>query len=488
MAHSLRSSSFALVTTTVIVLGAAATPAFAQPMPPAMPSVTPKPKPYPDVPEAVIQELLGGHNCFALGVEELKHSLRKHPELPSAHVIVYQLLMQRNQPTAARFELEVAIQTAPDDPDPYIILGNIALKERRIAEATMDFDKAKRLLQKYTNKARKRAVEQQMMSGIAQLAEARGDWKEAEVRLRELLKLAPEDFAVYYRLAHSLFAQGKPRAVVAAYDTLFDAKASERYRTRQVLFWPEIVMATYYDEFEGPQSQNTEVWFRAATRVTDHDLPTRHVVFIWAWENGKIALAKEQAEAAVRIEAADNALPEKDRKYSRSSVGRMLRGLIALWEKDWRTAEKYFQTVVLEDPNGLVARNNLALALVEQDDPAKKQRALDYAKANFREKNSTSEALWTLGWVYFRRNEFEPAGFALDQAVTAANDDVTNADAATYLAHVLFQQDKKWQAKKTLDNVLKAGRPFCMRPEAEKLYEKVKDAKSPEETPAARTR
>ena len=31
------------------------------------------------------------------------------------------------------------------------------------------------------------------MSGIAQAAESRGDWKDAEGHLRDLLKLAPED-------------------------------------------------------------------------------------------------------------------------------------------------------------------------------------------------------------------------------------------------------------------------------------------------------
>ena len=96
-------------------------------------------------------------------------------------------------------------------------------------------------------------------------------------------------------------------------------------------------------------------------------------------ENGKIAFAKEQAEAALRIEAADADLA-RDRKYSGSNVGHMLRGLVALWEKDWPEAENDFQKVIVDDPNDFAARNNLALALVEQDDPAKKKKALAYAE------------------------------------------------------------------------------------------------------------
>ena len=87
-----------------------------------------------------------------------------------------------NQPNLARYQLEEAIKTTPSDPEPYVILGNIALQERRIAEATMDFDKAKQLLATYTNDERKAAMEQQTMSGIAQVAESREDWKEAEAQ------------------------------------------------------------------------------------------------------------------------------------------------------------------------------------------------------------------------------------------------------------------------------------------------------------------
>ena len=41
-------------------------------------------------------------------------------------------------------------------------------------------------------------------------------------------------------------------------------------------------------------------------------------------------------------------------------------------------------------------------------------------KANYRDnKNKSPDALSTLGWVYFRRDEFDQAGLALDQAVKA---------------------------------------------------------------------
>ncbi len=241
-------------------------------------------------------------------------------------------------------------------------------------------------------------------------------------------------------------------------------------------------MAQYYFQF-GRGSGHSETWFKGALTMAADDLLTRQAVAIWALESGRIAYAKEQTEAALRIEAAD------PKKYSDSNVGHTLRGLVALWENDWPDAENNFQKVIDKSPKDFVARNNLALALVEQDDPAKKQRGLDYAEANLRDNKDNRNALVTLGWAHFRRGDFEVAGVDIEQAIWAAYWNLDN-DTATYWAHILHQRGQDWEAKATLESSLppKDYGPFCMRPEALKLYEKVKDAKKPEGAPAAKTR
>ena len=91
-----------------------------------------------------------------------------------------------------------------------------------------------------------------------------------------------------------------------------------------------------------------------------------------------------------------------------------------------------------------------------------------------------------MGWVYYRRGEFDLAELALEQAVKATQDNVMNLDSATYLAHVAYHQGEKLQAKEILEIILKGDRPFAMRPEAKQLYEKVKDAKKPEDAQPAK--
>ena len=57
-----------------------------------------------------------------------------------------------NQPNLARLQLDEAVQSNPSDPEPYMILGEIALQDRRLSEATIDFDKARQLLATYDRK------------------------------------------------------------------------------------------------------------------------------------------------------------------------------------------------------------------------------------------------------------------------------------------------------------------------------------------------
>ncbi len=97
---------------------------------------------------------------------------------------------------------------------------------------------------------------------------------------------------------------------------------------------------------------------------------------------------------------------------------------------------------------------------------------------NYRENDKSPDALSTLGWVYFKRGEWDQAGLALDQAIKAAGG-INNPDTATYAAYILHHRERDWEAKQLLEGLVKSNRPFSMRPEAQKLYDAVKDARNP---------
>lgn len=235
--------------------------------------------------------------------------------------------------------------------------------------------------------------------------------------------------------------------------------------------------------------------FNFALKNSPDDLNLRAVVTVWALENGEMDLAKKQAAEALRIEEADKRLPAARQRYPNSNAGRMLNGFVDIWDKKFDKAQEYFQAVFIEAPNDFAVKNNLALALVEQDEQRKKDRALELAYANYQNNKDNSNALdaaSTLSWVYFKLEKFDLASAAMDAVLRATNGNVSNPDTATYLANILFHNDNghngmKYKAKLILDQILnKSGKPFSMKPEATKLYELVKDEKAPESsTPTA---
>jgi tetratricopeptide (TPR) repeat protein len=420
-----------------------------------------------------LQEILQNDRPFSMRPEAMKlyEEVRDaKPDAKRVKALTDQLRVEKG-PSAAGLQFDKAVRANPGEPAPYVILGKFALRDRRLSEATMDFEKAKQLLAGYTSPQGKEAAKQTMewdtQSGIARVAESREDWREAEPRLRDLLKVDPENLYTYQRLARALFQQGK---VNEAYDMLKKGKqqdiaSAKKNKTREQFLTPEAIMAQYYDQYD-PTSGNAEVMFKRAIEAAPGNLPTRQVFAVWALEKGRLALAKEQAEAILKI---DNG----------SNVGRELRGLVALREKDWPTAERYFQEVRLESPTDFVARNNIALALVEQNDPAKRQQALDYALANYGDSKykANPKVLSTLGWVYFRTGQFDLAGTTLEQAVKATGGNLAeDPDLVTYWAHFLRHRQRDREAYAFLQAILKDGRPFFMRPEAQKLRDEIEES------------
>ena len=157
----------------------------------------------------------------------------------------------------------------------------------------------------------------------------------------------------------------------------------------------------------------------------------------------------------------------------------MLRGLVALWEKDWTEAENYFQEVILEAPNDFVARNNIALALVEQDDPAKKQRALAYAEANYRDNKQQSRRLVDLGLGLLPPQRVRSGPIGPRPGHQGGRRQLTIPIRLPIVAYILYHQDQKWQAKDNPGEHPEERPAVLDEAGGQELYEKVKDAKKP---------
>ena len=156
----------------------------------------------------------------------------------------------------------------------------------------------------------------------------------------------------------------------------------------------------------------------------------------------------------------------------KSTDAKFLRGLIALCQKDYTAGELFFESILQKSPNDFAASNNLALALVGQDDEAKSRRALEYAEANVQKLPKSSNAASTYGWVLYKLGRLDDAEKALR---TAASLGKVSVDTAYFTARLEVDRGHKAEAKQLLESALKEAKGLSMfRQEAEELLEQLK--------------
>ena len=196
--------------------------------------------------------------------------------------------------------------------------------------------------------------------------------------------------ALMQRLARALFQQKKPQE---ALDTLKQAASVD-----SEMVTPEAVLGRMYDQ--AGDAANAKKWMEAALKASPKDFKTHMIVGQWDLEMGDVQAAKAEAAAALQIDP-------------KAVDAQILRGVIALFEKDYSAAEAYFEQAHTQAPRNFAASNNLALALIEQNDDAKKKRALDYAVNNVQQFPRLSEAYSTYGWIQFKLGKIDEAEKAL---------------------------------------------------------------------------
>lgn len=442
--------SLRLAVLTGILAGCLAVPAWAQPVTGNPASTTPATPPPPEIKEvkdaiAAFQKL-----DFDGALKALKTAVSKNADLPPAQVLMAQLFAQANQAQGVRTSLERAIIEEPTDPEAIVILADFALRESRVTEAGLLYAEAGRMMPGFTKgPKRKEVLEPRVSSGLAAVAEARGDWPLAQKHLEATLKLAPKDAMIMQRIARAMFQQ---KSANDALQMLRQAYGADKTN----VLTPEATLATFYEQYG--DHKNAQKWMGKALVAAPKDLKTLLVAGQWCLETNQIEEAQTHASNAMQADPA-------------SLEAKVLRGVVALFLKDYKGAETYFEAAHLQSPSAFPASNNLALALCEQpNDKMKLQRAVEYATTNARQYPKAAEAASTYGWVLYKAGQLDQAEQALRQAAQSGN---ISSDTAYYLAQVSFDRGRKDDAKQLLQAALKNERPFSKRQEAEALLKKL---------------
>lgn len=379
----------------------------------------------------------------------LKEAVKKNTDLPPAQVIMAQLFSQYNIQLGVRNALEQAVIDAPNDPEPYLIMGDLALRDRRLTEARMLYQKADELIGNFNSSAkRKDLMQPRILSGLASIDEAQENWGAVQKRLEMWIRLDPRNTGALQRLARAMFQQKNVEGSLQ--------KLKEAAKLDAEILTPEAMLGKFYED--AGDRANAKKWMDAALVASPKDLKTHLIVGQWALETEQLKEAELQAAAALQIDA-------------KSLEAKILRGVIALFQKDYAAAERYFEQAHLQAPRNFAATNNLALVLAEQKDEAKKKKALEYAQNNVQQNPRLAEAASTYGWVLYKMGRLDDAEKAFQAAVSGGS---VAPDTAYYIACLSYDRGREAQAKQWLDIALKSTGPFAMRQEAKALMDKLK--------------
>ena len=383
----------------------------------------------------------------------LERAKSNNAKLPPPGVMMATLWLSVNQLLPARAELEDAAVKFPGDPEPYLMLGDLAFQDRRVTDAAVLFEKATSLTAGFTENAkRKRDFDIRCHAGNAAVAESRKQWDAAQKHLQGWLELDPDTASAHQRMGIVLFQLGKEQESLAQF--------REARKLDEKAVQPELALARLYDEAK--KRDVAKRLIEAAIKAAPSDPGVLLAASQWYLGQSDLETAKTTAESALKIDP-------------KSLEGKIVRGAIARVARDYKTAEKYFNDAHLQSPGNFSASNSLALVLVESDDEAARQRATEMAEANvamYRD-NSPQQvnALTTLAWVYYKRGRREDAEKILEQI---SRNNALTTDGAYYVSKLLADRGEKDRARKILDEVLANEPMFATRPDALDLLAKLK--------------
>ena len=356
---------------------------------------------------------------------------------------------------AVRGALEMATDETPDDPEAYLLLGGISLRQGHLTAAELLLQAAKAKLDAYDiNKERKNLMQAAWLRSAISLAEIRGRWNVMLEMLTVTGKQDGETPTLLRQQGVALFQLKRESEALAMF-----AKADSLAGTLpdpDAGLPAEAAMAQLY-QLRGDRD-NAQKYLAEALRKYPQ---SRDVVVL----SVQARISEDHLEDARTL--AEKLLTENP---DWQPAQRLL-ATVALYLGDYAEAERLYQVLILDSPSDEQAANGLALAQSEQEDPQKLQRALDYVRENVRRNQNESDYWATLGWVLYNADQFEAAEQALRQASATGR---VNAATAYYQARLALRAGETADAIRLLEAAIATPVPFAKRRDAVRLLDVLK--------------
>lgn len=404
--------------------------------------------------EAGIKEALASFNNadFVGSLELLKKLYAAHPNLAPPRIIAAQWFAQANLGEPVRVSLEQATAETPEDPEAYLLLGEILLRQRFLTAAELLFETGKVKLDAYQlNAERKKNLISSYYRNAISLAETRNRWEPMLELTDEALKHDGEKALLFRQKGVALFQLNRYDEAFAAFQ-----EADLHVKEDDIGLPAEAAMSQLY-QLHGDR-ENAQKYLDQALQK----YPKLKEVVILKVQSLLNDDKLEEAQQLIQQLVQD--LPDW-------MPGVKLQATIALYLSDYKRAENLFQQLILVNPSDDQAANGLALAQCEQDDVQQRLRALSYAQDNVQKHGDNSDYWATLGWVLYKNDQLEQSAQALKQSAATGR---VNAATAYYLARLALKTGKSAEAVTLLEAALDSPAPFAKRRDAAKLLQELK--------------
>jgi len=386
--------------------------------------------------------------------EKLQAARKAQPSLPPADTFLAVLYLSTGRTALATAAIDMAVTNDGDDPEAYVLLADLALKDAQRTVADLGYAKGKTLLEGITKfPKRHEALTIRIHAGMASLAETRGQFAKAEQHLKDWEQVVPDSPVIAGSLGRVYFRQEK-------YDQareMFSKLAELEPNSAPV----EIVMGRLFGE-SGMKEQATQE-MRSAAELYPDDVRVRLSLASRAIETGNLSLLKENVEAAKRL------------KPKAAEVGVITAKLQQL-EGDTETAEETASAVVLAHPNSFSAVDELARILAKSEDEDQRKLGLQYARRNYNAVGKTKtqaavNAIITYAWTLFRNNRSADAEVVLRSVPAGSR---IGPQETYYSGLIYLARGQKAAAQSALAAALASNGLFPGRQDCEKQLGKLR--------------
>lgn len=370
--------------------------------------------------------------------------------LPPAGILLTRMFIAAGQPGLARTELDRVALEHPDDPEAYLGTAEVAVAQKRYADAELAFRRATELGKEAPlSPYRTKNMLMRIRLGLAAISESQENWSDTVEHLKPIVDADIRNSDAVAMLARSLFKIGERGSAFRLLQKHWETNKAGIQR-------PELTQGLFFQEAGDKEKAAQSIKIAAERDIAN--VSTQSFVATWALEQGDFELAESCAGRALKL--------------SGSSIqSRLLMALVSRYKSDFPAAREMLESVHLESPANLAAV--IELAIVLGNIVGMENQSLQYAQVAVKLQPDLNQpagrnAAMTLAWVLNNLGAQADAETIVLRVLSAGP---VGVETSYYAGKVLIAGENKAAGRRLLKQAIDSGRVFPGYADAKAIFD-----------------